>query len=388
MKQLNSSPVLALEVFDWKRKNTAFSIPMTSAEYAKGIRVASRVRNVELAVELFKESAEKGVKSTSIYNALMAAFMYNGLAARCESVFKRLKADSICKPTIVTYNILISVYGRLMMVDKMEELVKEVHKMEIQPNIYTYNNLIGGYITAWMWDRMESTYDEMQANGFTPDLSTHLLMLRGYAHSKKLEKMENLYDLVKDQVGTQDYTLIRTMICAYCRSEDSERVDKIEALLKVIPENEYRPWLNVLVIKVYADEDLIDGLERKINEAFAHNTFIISTGIMRCIIASYYRMNSLSGLENFVNRAEHAGWVICRSLYHCKMVMYAMHNRLNDMERVIDEMGYLNFKPTKKTFWIMLKGYSLWGHRYKAEWVLGLMCKHGYGIADDIVLPL
>lgn len=261
----------------------------------------------------------------------MSAYSYNGFASKCQSLFLDMKTNPECAPSIVTYNILIAAYGRLVLVGHMEAIHKELKDLNFQPNIKTYMSLISGYITAWMWDEMEETYRAMEAGPVKPDKDIHLLMLRGYAIAGKLEKMEEIYEMVMDHAHHIDIRLIRIMIRAYCRSSDPERVRKVEQLLTKSSINEYNPWLTVNLICLYAKEDLLEQMENSLNEAFVHKTYVSTVGVMNAIISCYFRQNAVEKLADFVKCAEVAGWRRCRSLYHSKMVLYSLQMRVSEI---------------------------------------------------------
>jgi hypothetical protein len=220
-----------------------------------------------------------------------------------------------------------------------------------------------------MWDKMEAVFQEMLSGHIIPDTTTHLLMLRGYAHAGMIYKMEQAYERAYKHAGKVDNVHIRAMLGAYCKFDHVDRIQKIEELLQRLGPDDYRPWLYVLLIRVYAKEGLVEGMELRIAEALERNVIVTTVQVMRSIISSYFQCD---------------GWKLCRSLYHCKMVMYGKHQRLEEMHGVLDEMECFKFDRTKKTFWIMHKAYVSCGRTTEANTILGMMWKHGFGLPHSV----
>ena len=94
----------------------------------------------------------------------------------------------------------------------------------------------------------------------------------------------------------------------------------------------------MFLIRVYAQEGLVESMGRLILEAFKQNTMVTTSHIMRLIISGYFQFDALDRLAGFIRRAEYLGWRLCQSLYHCKMVMYGQQNLMEEMHAVLDEM--------------------------------------------------
>ncbi|CAD6272165.1 unnamed protein product [Miscanthus lutarioriparius] len=379
---LRSRPRLGLAVFSFRR---ALSPAPSLGEFALAISLASRACDHDAAAALFADGAATHSPNQGLYNALMAAYMHNGLLDSCIEVFHALERDPRCgPPNVDSYNILIALYGRSLLIDHMEATLQSLDASGQPRTIGTYNAIISGYVTAWMWDKMEAVFEEMVSGHVAPDATTHLLMLRGYAHAGMIYKMEQAYERACKLDIKVDIVHIRAMLCAYCKFYHVGRIQKIEDLLKQLGPDDYRAWLNVLLIKVYAQEGLVERMELHISEALERNTIVNSLKVMRSIICSYFQYDAVDKLVHFVRRAEEAGWKLCQSLYHCKMVMYGKHRRLEEMHGVLDEMECFKIDRTKKTFWIMYKAYVSCGRRTEANTILGMMWKHGFGLPRSI----
>eukprot|EP00252_Welwitschia_mirabilis_P027139 TRINITY_DN9206_c0_g1_i1.p1 TRINITY_DN9206_c0_g1~~TRINITY_DN9206_c0_g1_i1.p1 ORF type:complete len:359 (-),score=55.09 TRINITY_DN9206_c0_g1_i1:108-1184(-) len=338
-----------------------------------------------MAVELFTEMKSRGVRrETCAYNALMTAYIFNGLTKEALALFEDLKRDRDCDPNIVTYNILLSMFVGSMLIDHMEIVAKAIEQANLAPTVFTYNTLIKGYITAGMWIEAKKTFKAMKARLIDPNKETYSLLVRGYAHLGKLDKMEKNFTYIEDQIEKADIPVILAMIFAYSKSDDSDKLKKIERLIQLIPKDEYRPWFDVILIKNYAQAGFMDKMENAISEALQRKTPIRTGCVTDSVSALYFRHNEIEKLEKFVRQAKIAGWRLTHSVYHSRIVLYGIQNRWKEMENVLKEMITSSpFHPLRKTYLIVYRIYSKFDKEAEIIWTLKRMEEAGYLLPEN-----
>ncbi|EFH58400.1 predicted protein [Arabidopsis lyrata subsp. lyrata] len=181
LRQLRPWPVLSLVVFDWRRnKALCDGVPMT----AKGITISGRLKNVDLALSLFNESPKK---TTSLYNALMGAYMCNGLADDCKQLFLDFNAQQrghSSTPSVSTYNILISLYGR----DTDQAITKG---LQIETD-GTMRSIVASYFRCNAADKLAKFMQRAISAGWKMSRSMfHGLMIM-YGSQKRFKEMEDV----------------------------------------------------------------------------------------------------------------------------------------------------------------------------------------------------
>ncbi|CAL9018046.1 unnamed protein product [Prunus brigantina] len=101
-----------------------------------------------------------------------------------------------CRPTLITYNVTLNVYGKMGMPwNKIRALV-ECMKSAIAPDSYTYNTFITWYRCGSLHVKAAEVFQEMKLAGFVPDKVTYDALLDVYGKSRRTkEAMEVLKDM-------------------------------------------------------------------------------------------------------------------------------------------------------------------------------------------------
>ncbi|KAI5066723.1 hypothetical protein GOP47_0019347 [Adiantum capillus-veneris] len=119
-------------------------------------------------------------------------------------IYRRLKTVP-GKTSIFSYTCVVEAYGEAGLVDKAEEVMKEMELQKRMDHLAQFNTIIGVYCKNGMLKKAEEFLEKLEKN-HKPDVITHSHLLLGYLKSeqleKALEKLKKVIVLVKD--GTAD----------------------------------------------------------------------------------------------------------------------------------------------------------------------------------------
>ncbi|CAI9777622.1 unnamed protein product [Fraxinus pennsylvanica] len=156
--------------------------------YSKLISVMGKKGQTRMAMWLFSEMRNSGCRpDTSVYNALITAHLHSRdkskALAKALGYFDKMKGMERCKPSVVTYNILLRAFAQAKNVDQVNVLFKDLNESIMAPDIFTFNGVMDAYGKNGMIREMEL---------FPIDSSTYKLLYKAYTKADMKELLQKL----------------------------------------------------------------------------------------------------------------------------------------------------------------------------------------------------
>ncbi|KAL5751691.1 hypothetical protein ACOSP7_021865 [Xanthoceras sorbifolium] len=219
-----------LEVFRWMQKQRWYIAD--NGVYSKLITVMGKKGQTRMAMWLFSEMRNSGCRpDTSVYNSLIMAHLHSrdkGKAlAKALGYFEKMKGMDRCKPSIVTYNILLRAFAQARNVDQVNTLFKELDESILAPDIYTYNGVMDAYGKNGMIREMESVLSRMKSNQCKPDIITFNLLIDSYGKKQVFDKMEQVFKSLLRSKEKPTLPTFNSMIINYGKARLQERAENV-----------------------------------------------------------------------------------------------------------------------------------------------------------------
>ncbi|KAK4417259.1 Pentatricopeptide repeat-containing protein PPR5, chloroplastic [Sesamum alatum] len=219
-----------LEVFRWMQKQRWYVAD--NGVYSKLISVMGKKGQTRMAMWLFSEMRNSGCKpDTSVYNALITAHLHtrdkSKALAKALWYFEKMKGMERCKPSIVTYNILLRAFAQARNVDQVNALFKDLDESIVTPDIYTFNGVMDAYGKLGMIREMELVLSRMKSNQIKPDIITFNLLIDAYGRKQEFDKMEQVFRSLLRSKEKPTLPTFNSMITNYGKARLREKADLV-----------------------------------------------------------------------------------------------------------------------------------------------------------------
>ncbi|KAI3809110.1 hypothetical protein L1987_25079 [Smallanthus sonchifolius] len=230
-----------LEVFRWMQKQRWYVAD--NGVYSKLISVMGKKGQTRMAMWLFSEMRNSGCRpDTSVYNALITAHLHSKDKVKALSkalgYFDKMKGTDRCKPSIVTYNILLRACAQAKDVAQVEALFKDLEGSVCSPDVYTFNGVMDAYGKNGMVCEMEGALSRMKSNQVKPDIITYNLLIDSYGRKQEFEKMELVFKSLLRSKERPTVSTFNSMITNYGKARLR---DKAESVFQKITDMGYSP---------------------------------------------------------------------------------------------------------------------------------------------------
>lgn len=218
------------QVFRWMQKQKWYIAD--NGVYSKLISVMGKKGQTRMAMWLFSEMRNSGCKpDTSVYNALITAHLHSRdkskALAKALSYFEKMKGMDRCKPSIVTYNILLRAFAQARNVDQVNALFKDLDESIITPDIFTFNGVMDAYGKTGMIREMELVLSRMKSKQIKPDIITFNLLIDAYGRKQEFDKMEQVFKSLLRSKEKPTLPTFNSMITNYGKARLREKADLV-----------------------------------------------------------------------------------------------------------------------------------------------------------------
>lgn len=165
----------------------------TVVTYTSVIKCLCSCGWLEDAEKLLNEMVGNGVSPcAATYNCFYKEYRGRNEADSALKLFKKMKEDGLCMPTLHTYNILIGMFLKLNKIGVVKELWNDMKETGVGPDLDSYTCLVHGLCEKQNWREACNFFVEMIENGFLPQKVTFETLYKGLIQSDMLRTWRRL----------------------------------------------------------------------------------------------------------------------------------------------------------------------------------------------------
>jgi pentatricopeptide repeat protein len=196
---------LCFDIFRWASQQRRYKHNhLTYHVMIQKFASATRLNKVEILVNEILAGACDG--SEALFNTLIYIYIEACKLEKAINVYRHMRKTSDCKPSLRTYNILLSAlvdkctnsYVSHLYMRNIRALFKQMVAANVAPDIFTLNTMIKGYSKSLRLNYALRIFHQMELYCCTPNAHTFNYLIRGLCLQSRTDNAIHIY---QDMIG-------------------------------------------------------------------------------------------------------------------------------------------------------------------------------------------
>ncbi|KQJ86532.1 pentatricopeptide repeat-containing protein At4g02820, mitochondrial [Brachypodium distachyon] len=235
----------ALEICEWMR--TQPEMKLLPGDHAVHLDLVAKVRGLASAEKFFEDVPERA-KGPSTCNALLHAYVQNGVRDKAEAMLREM-ADAGYLTCALPFNHMMSMYMSSGELEKVPEMIKELRRYTI-PDLVTYNIWLTYCSRKNSVKTAEKVFDLMKDDKVFPDWMTFSLMASIYINAGLHVKGRDALVEMEKRASRKERTAYSSLLTLYASLSDRGNLDRVWSKMREIfrkfSDTEYKCMLTSL----------------------------------------------------------------------------------------------------------------------------------------------
>jgi len=244
--------------------------------------------NLSQAEFTFDQMRSFKVQCINAYSAMITIYTRLGLYSKSEEVIRFMEEDDVV-PNLENWLVRLNVYSQQGKLDEAESVLKSMLASGISPNIVAYNILITGYGKVSNTEAAKHLFQSLESVGLEPDETTYRSMVEGFGRTDNYKEALWYYEELKNVGFKPNSSNLYTMINLQARHGDKEGAIKTLKDMRAMG-CQYSSILTSL-LQAYERVGLISEVPLILKASFYENILLDPTSCSILVMA--YVQNSL-----------------------------------------------------------------------------------------------
>lgn len=302
-------------------------------------------------LEYLKEKSNTGSNDEIIFNCLIDVCLKLNLIDKAEQVYREMKEMGVA-PSKITYAIMIKGYGQVYDLDKAFGLFEEMKSNNCPPNEIIYGCLLNACVRCSNVKKVTEVYQEMKDQKLDMNIILYTTLIKAYTKVKNLILAHDVYNqMLSDEKVLPNIVIHNAMLDCCVECNDIKKMDEIYQSIKdkASEDDENNPQPDLItystVIKGYARAKNMAKVFDIYQFLNANSTFQLDEVIYNSILDGCAKTQNLEKALIIYGDMEKNQIKKSNVTYSILIKLYANNKMQDQALQVLDEMLKNNVKP-------------------------------------------